>query len=100
MVYRRLFALPLLLAAAFAGGRAYAGDVPAPEATLPDTTLIDITGEIETGSLSGGVADPVPLFVGSSGPVVFVMNANPGEEALARAHQTRIRANPELNRPR
>ncbi|MCE9649188.1 MAG: hypothetical protein K8R18_06125 [Parvibaculum sp.] len=99
MVYRRrLLALPLLLAVVFAGGRAHAADAPAPNA--PDRTLIDITGEISTGSLSGGVADPVPLFVGASGPVVFVMTLPPAEDALARAHRTHIRANPELNRPR
>jgi len=92
MVYRSLIAGFLL--AASCGGVAYADE----GAVVPGATLIDITGEISTAGLAGGVADPVPIFVGSSGPVVFVMNLNPAEEALARAHQTRIRANPELNR--
>ncbi len=92
MVYRSLIAGSLL--AAMCGGAAYADEA----AVTPGTTLIDITGEISTAGLAGGVADPVPIFVGSSGPVVFVMNLNPAEEALTRAQQTRIRANPELNR--
>lgn len=92
MVYRSFIAGFLL--AAMCGGAAYADEA----AVTPGTTLIDITGEISTAGLAGGVADPVPIFVGSSGPVVFVMNLNPAEEALTRAQQTRIRANPELNR--
>lgn len=34
--------------------------------------MIDLTGSIVTAGMTGGVADPVPLFVGSSGPVIFV----------------------------
>lgn len=92
VVYRS-FIVGFLLAVSCGGG-AYADDA----AIAPGTTMIDITGEVSTAGLSGGVADPVPIFVGSSGPVVFVVNLNPAEEALTRAQQTRIRANPELNR--
>jgi hypothetical protein len=91
MVYRSFIAAILL--AAMCGGAAYAAD-----AVAPGATLIDITGQVSTAGLAGGVADPVPIFVGASGPVVFVMNLNPAEDAMSRAHETRIRANPELNR--
>lgn len=63
-----------------------------------DAMRIDITGEISTAGFTGGVGDPAPIFAGSPGPVIFVMNASPAEAALTRAHRTRIRANPELNR--
>ncbi|HEX7774967.1 MAG TPA: hypothetical protein VF449_00405 [Parvibaculum sp.] len=54
-----------------AGGIAHAAAV-APAAPTPDPTMIDLTGSIVTANLTGGVADPVPIFIGSSGPVIFV----------------------------
>ncbi|MFZ3035293.1 MAG: hypothetical protein WA138_14915 [Parvibaculum sp.] len=42
----------------------------------PDSgsSLIDLSGQVVTAGLAGGMADPVPLFVGASGPAVFVMD--------------------------
>jgi hypothetical protein len=54
-----------------AGGVAHAA-AATPAAPAPDPTMIDLTGSIVTANLTGGVADPVPLFTGSSGPVIFV----------------------------
>ncbi len=100
MVHRSaVLASSLLLSVAFLSvatmGAARADD----GAADPGAILLDITGEISTADFTGGVADPVPIFTDSSGPVIFVMSApDPGESAIARAHRTRIRANPELNR--
>lgn len=101
MVHRSaVLASSLLLSVAFLSvatmGAARADDAAAAD---PGAILLDITGEISTSDFTGGVADPVPIFTDSSGPVIFVMSApDPGESAIARAHRTRIRANPELNR--
>ncbi len=63
-----IFASAVALFLGVSGVARAADAVPA-----PDTTMIDLTGSIVTTNLAGGVADPVPLFVGSSGPVVFVL---------------------------
>ncbi|HEY4343855.1 MAG TPA: hypothetical protein VGN05_05890 [Parvibaculum sp.] len=98
MDYRRSIAGILSLLAA-ASAAAFSGPAYADEAIEQGATLIDITGEVTTAGLSGGVGDPVPIFVGSSGPVIFVMGTpSPAESAIDRAQQTRIHANPELNR--
>ncbi|RAV76599.1 hypothetical protein DBT54_09640 [Aerococcus loyolae] len=67
-----------------------ASGVARADAVAPDATMIDLTGSIVTAGTTGGVADPVPLFVGSSGPVIFVFGM-PGTGDVA--------ANPSLQRP-
>lgn len=42
-------------------------------AVAAGSTLIDVGGDVATAGIAGGMADPVPLFVGPSGPAVFVM---------------------------
>ncbi len=77
----RLFAVAVVFAlgalALGAAGVAHA-DAPAP---TPDATMIDLTGSVATAGFTGGVADPVPLFVGSSGPVIFVFGMPGADEA-------------------
>ena len=46
----------------------------APLAPEDGTTLIDLGGQVVTAGIAGGMADPVPLFVGATGPAVFVMD--------------------------
>jgi len=40
------------------------------------SSLIDLGGEVVTAGLAGGMADPVPLFVGPTGPAIFVMDTS------------------------
>ena len=42
-------------------------------AAAAGSTLIDVGGEMATAGVEGGTPDAVPLFVGPSGPAVFVM---------------------------
>tara|TARA_R110000868_G_scaffold178126_4_gene417638 strand:+ start:410 stop:733 length:324 start_codon:yes stop_codon:yes gene_type:complete len=42
-------------------------------AAAAGSTLIDIGGDVATAGMAGGTPDAVPLFVGPSGPAVFVM---------------------------
>ena len=38
------------------------------------SSLIDLGGQVVTAGLAGGMSDPVPLFVGPTGPAIFVMD--------------------------
>jgi hypothetical protein len=60
------------LAAALALGATGVAHADAPIPPSADATMIDLTGSVVTAGFTGGVADPVPLFIGSSGPVIFV----------------------------
>jgi len=57
--------------ALFASASAQAADSLAPAS---GSSLIDLGGQVVTAGLAGGMADPVPLFVGPSGPAIFVMD--------------------------
>lgn len=74
-------ALPIVasFALGLAASAAHAASVPPPAGS---TTLIDQSGQVVTGNLAGGLADPVPLFSNASGPVLFVI-APPGETEAA-----------------
>ena len=53
-------------------------------AAAAGSTLIDVGGTVATA----GMADPVPLFVGPSGPAVFVMGVEvPGAEPQSMESQ-------------
>ena len=64
------------------------------------SSLIDLGGQVVTAGLAGGMADPVPLFVGPTGPAVFVMdlstmsgmNADPETGLTARAKKGTVPA--------
>lgn len=54
-----------------ASGFARADDAPA---IADGSTLIGISGDVAMAGITGGMADPVPLFAGENGPAVFVMS--------------------------
>jgi hypothetical protein len=54
-----------------ASGSAHADDAPA---IADGSTLIGIGGDVAMAGITGGMADPVPLFAGENGPAVFVMS--------------------------
>lgn len=54
-----------------AGGSARAEDA---SAIANGSTLIGIGGDVAMAGITGGMADPVPLFAGENGPAVFVMS--------------------------
>ncbi|MDO8422167.1 MAG: hypothetical protein Q7S99_08395 [Parvibaculum sp.] len=57
-------------------------------AAAAGSTLIDVGGTVTTAGIAGGMADPVPLFVGPSGPAVFVMGVEvPGATAPSMESQ-------------
>lgn len=64
-----------------AGGAFAAGAVPTPP-PAGATTVIDMSGQVVTSNLAGGMADPVPLFSNSVGPVLFVVGSPGATEAL------------------
>lgn len=69
-----------------------------PAAVSPGATTIDLAGEVTTAGVAGGLTDPVPLFSGASGPVIFVMGA-PGidGDTTDQASPLVIPAKPALN---
>jgi hypothetical protein len=65
----RILSLSLVLAfGASAMARADEVDVAA------GSTLIDVGGDVAVAGVTGGMADPVPLFAGDNGPAVFTMD--------------------------
>lgn len=52
------------------------GSVRAEDASViaDGSTLIGIGGDVAMAGITGGMADPVPLFAGENGPAVFVMS--------------------------
>lgn len=76
-------ALNMTLGLGVAGAAGADGSAPA------GATMIDLTGQIVTAGLAGGIADPVPLFSGASGPVIFVLNlpGAAGEDSFTAARR-------------
>ncbi|MGX1198813.1 hypothetical protein [Parvibaculum sp. MBR-TMA-1.3b-4.2] len=60
-----------IVAASLVGASAHAADAPGP---ADGTALIGLGGQVATAGVSGGMADPVPLFAGANGPAIFVLN--------------------------
>jgi hypothetical protein len=76
---RLLHALPIVLAAL--GATAVSAAEPTPQ-----PTMLDMAGQVVTQQLSGGIADPVPLFAGPSGPVLFVITPDEAQTPLNKPH--------------
>jgi hypothetical protein len=66
------FALAAMLIFAAPGTARAADTADAQDAA--GSTLIDIGGDVAIANLKGGMVDPVPLFVGPSGPAIFVID--------------------------
>lgn len=76
---RLLHTLPAVFAV-FGATAASAAEPP------PPPTMMDMAGQVVTQQLSGGIGDPVPLFAGPSGPVLFVITPDETQTPLNKPH--------------
>lgn len=53
----------------------FATSARADDPVAAGSTIIDLGGDVAVAGITGGMADPVPLFAGDNGPAIFVLGA-------------------------